>query len=187
LYGHTNVTGVTAIGAQAGFGPANGGGGAHYCTWIGYYNGYNITSGRFNIGLGAYVNVSDPAGYGQLNIGNVLYGTNLYQTASVSATPTTNGRIGILVAAPQSTLDVAGDIRASTTITSTNGYVMTQLPWIPTNSIPASASGITNYVLLCLSNTVAGTTGGPHFIATNYTAAGSFIILKPTFTQTTWP
>jgi len=68
-----------------------------------------------------------------------------------------------------------------------NGIAYSQLPWIPTNSIPASSPGITNYVLVNLSNTVGGTIAGPCFIATNYTAAGSFFILKPTTTLTTWP
>jgi hypothetical protein len=72
-------------------------------------------------------------------------------------------------------------------LTVQRGYIFPQLPWIPTNSIPASSTGWTNWVLCNFSNSVAGTVGGPCYVATNHSAAGSFVILKPTLTQTTWP
>jgi len=81
----------------------------------------------------------------------------------------------------------AVDVVAGGTLTATNGVIMPQLPWIPTNSVPASVEGNTNYLLVNLSNTVAGSTGGPHYIVTNTAAAGSFKIYKVNLTETTWP
>jgi len=82
---------------------------------IGYFSGENIstgtfnivigsrsnpttTTGSYNIVLGAYVGLPSATASGQLNIGNVLYGTGLYQTASASSSPTSNGLIGIGIA-----------------------------------------------------------------------------------------
>lgn len=66
-------------------------------------------------------------------------------------------------------------------ITATNGLFLPQLVFIPTNSIPASSSVITNYVLINLTNV------GPVYVATNYQASDSFILAKPTLTLSTWP
>lgn len=54
-------------------------------------------------------------------------------------------------------------------LTNNAGKQFQSLASIPTNSIPASSSGITNYVLLNLTNV------GPAFVATNPASAGSFI------------
>lgn len=48
-----------------------------------------------NIIVGAYVGAATYAGSGTLNIGNVLYGSGMYNTATVSNTPTTTGKIGV--------------------------------------------------------------------------------------------
>ena len=55
-------------------------------------------------------------------------------------------------------------------ITATNGIVLPQLVYLPTNSIPVGSTGVTNWVLLNLTNY------GPILIATNAAAglAGSF-------------
>jgi hypothetical protein len=79
LYNNTSGAGNTAIGLQANF---------------------NNTTGSYNLVIGAFVNVPTATASGQLNIGNVLYGTGLYQTASNSSTPTTAGAISIGVTAP---------------------------------------------------------------------------------------
>jgi energy-converting hydrogenase Eha subunit E len=58
---------------------------------------------------------------------------------------------------------------------------MNQLATIPTNSVPASSALITNYLFINLTNM------GPCYVFTNYNAASSLLILKPTLTLTTWP
>lgn len=57
-----------------------------------------------NITIGSYI--VHTGGDAKLNIGNVIYGTNMYNTAVGSSTPVTNGRIGIKVAAPSTTLHI---------------------------------------------------------------------------------
>lgn len=56
---------------------------------------YQLSSGNYNQIYGASVQAPNPSGNGQLNIGNVVYGTNLYQSSSLSSTPVANGNIGI--------------------------------------------------------------------------------------------
>jgi hypothetical protein len=75
----------------------------------------------------------------------------------------------------------AGNATVSGSLTATNGIVLNQLAAIPTNTIPLSTAEITNYVYINL------TTVGPCWVATNIASAGSFLILKPTTTLTTWP
>jgi len=66
------------------------------------------------------------------------------------------------------------------TLTATNGNVMYQLATIPTNSVPASEAGITNFLHINLTNI------GPCYVYTNYTDGG-LKILRPTLTEATWP
>jgi hypothetical protein len=74
-------------------------------------------------------------------------------------------------------------------VTATNGLTLPQINWIPTNSIPASSTGVTNWVLCNLTNNLSGTaiSGGPTYVATNIAAAGSFLLARPTYTLTTFP
>ena len=65
------------------------------------------------------------------------------------------------------------------------GLEIPQLSIFPTNYIPSSSSGVTNFVLLNLTNTING--GGLQFVATNTAASGSFILRKITQTETAWP
>jgi len=71
---------------------------------LGFTNGVS-----WNIGIGNYISV--PAGSGNLNIGNVIYGVGMYSTAVTSGTPTTTGCIGIGVTSPTARLHLV----ASTT------------------------------------------------------------------------
>lgn len=92
-----------------------------YVTFIGYRAGAlnsgisnsiligNYTSGYSNsiaIGQG----VANSTGR-QLNIGNVLYATNIDNGNSPSSIPISNGKVGILIPNPQYTLDVSGSCR----------------------------------------------------------------------------
>lgn len=70
-------------------------------------------------------------------------------------------------------------------VTVNGGLSLPQLDWIPTNSIPSSSSGVTNWVICNLTNSVGG--GGITLVATNTAAAGSFLLLRPTVTASTWP
>lgn len=84
-------------------------------------NGANsLTSGGYNVVLGSFVDAASNTASGQLNIGNVLYGVNLYQTAAMSSTPTTSGKIGVRKTTPNSTIDIAGSFAAQYTSTATS-------------------------------------------------------------------
>ena len=131
--GYTDSTGSIAIGRNAGLGRqwyntvvgyAAGSGGSsfygvligrsagasltgsvHGNVMVGFYAGNNVTSGTYNVIMGCRVNAPVATGSGQLNIGNVLYGMDLYKnTGSSSSTPTVDGRIGIGLTTPTARL-----------------------------------------------------------------------------------
>jgi len=89
-------------------------------SFSGYRSGYSNTTGSNNVVLGSYVNAPSATASGQLNIGNVLYGTDLYSTASQSSTPVAGGKIGIGVTTPTVALDVAGNAKFSAVTSGTN-------------------------------------------------------------------
>lgn len=60
-----------------------------------------------------------------------------------------------------------------------------QLAAIPTNAIVEWTGTATNWTLCNLPPTIGG--GGPTFVATNTSAAGSFLLSRPTLTVTTYP
>lgn len=82
---------------------------------IGLSNSSGLTTGNWNTTIGSYVAPVSNTGAGQLNIGNVIYGTGLYQTASISSAPTTLGSIGIGLTTPTARLHLpAGTATANT-------------------------------------------------------------------------
>lgn len=97
----SNAQRNTAIGAVAGSAITSGANN----TLIGFNTGASISSGAANIVIGNNVDVANVNS--QLNIGNVLYGTGIYNsTVTNSATPTTNGSIGISTSTPHGKLSI---------------------------------------------------------------------------------
>lgn len=94
---NTNISGGrnAAIGYQSLFNTT-----ASNNTAIGHKSAFSLGSGNFNVIIGSYIDPPSTTTSGQLNIGNVLYGVNLYQTTSMSSTPTATGAISIGVTAP---------------------------------------------------------------------------------------
>lgn len=89
---------------------------------LGQKAGGDVSSGTYNIAIGSYSTPTSNTGSGQLNIGNVIYGTSMYQTASTSATPTANGTISIgIAAAASSRLTLAGSTTAISSMRITSG------------------------------------------------------------------
>ena len=112
-----NNTGNSAFGAYALFGTSAQGN--FYNTAIGAYAGHSVTalttgsynffgsyssggvsSGNYNTILGAFVLAPTATASGQLNIGNVLYGTGLHQSTTAASTPTATGKIGVGITTP---------------------------------------------------------------------------------------
>lgn len=87
----TGITGNLVIGLQSGQYITTG----SYNTVLGLRAANALTTGSCNIILGAYVDAPSATTSGQLNIGNVIYGKNLYQTLTTSSTPVTTGMIGV--------------------------------------------------------------------------------------------
>ncbi|HEX8965598.1 MAG TPA: site-specific integrase [Patescibacteria group bacterium] len=101
-------TNSTQLGYKAGY---NTGGTAN--TLLGYQAGYDLSSGNYNIALGQNVDLPSNTSNQQLNIGNLIYGTGLYNGNTVSSTPVTNGTVGIGIASPIAKLEVAGNTSLS--------------------------------------------------------------------------
>lgn len=117
-------TGSVAIGYRAGI---NFGNASHYNTLIGYYAGYNTSTGQRNIYIGQWpttsnanvttgsknivigndIQVPSATADGQLNIGNLIYGTGVDGTG---ATPS-SGNLGV-GGVPETKFHVRGTIRS---------------------------------------------------------------------------
>ena len=72
-------------------------------TAVGYYSGNNITSGNQNIAIGYKAYVPTASAWYQLNIGNLIYGTQLNGYENIIS----DGKIGIGTTAPNETFEVA--------------------------------------------------------------------------------
>ena len=96
------VSGVTSsgyntfLGYYAGTKNTTGG----YNTLLGYKTGYFLSSGSGNTAIGSNVDFVSTTTSGQLNIGNLIWGNNLYSGTTVSSSTVTNGVIGIGTSSP---------------------------------------------------------------------------------------
>lgn len=164
-----NTTGARNI--SIGFRSLQNAGAGNANTAIGYLGMVNQTSGDYNIGIGSSVDMPSLTGTGQLNIGNVLYGINMYQSTTASSTPTATGAISIGKTTPTSTLDVQGSF-STAYVAKTGTYTAT----ISDHTIECTANTFT--VTL---PTAVGITGR-EYIITN-TGAG-VITVATTSSQT---
>lgn len=71
-------------------------------TALGTFAGQNQTAGSGNIVIGAYSDLPSLSGSAQLNIGNTIYGTGIYNAASLtnSSYPSANSTVGIASSTP---------------------------------------------------------------------------------------
>lgn len=190
--GATGITATVGIGYHALFKTTG-----NNNTAIGYNTGDNNTSGAGNLLLGASVGTTltgsnnillgafvEPPVAGnnnQLDIGNILYGTGLYNTAAQSSAPVTNGNIGVGSSTPfaqlavhavagstNTTLFAIGSSTATATTTlfsvSNTGAILTVLA----NGCVQAASGI-----LTSTGSACGSGGGGTFPFTPTTVGNS--------------
>ena len=107
--GATYANNSIFIGNNAGIGDTvNNGVGPKSSILIGDYTSTGGNSDSIAIGKGTRNNATK-----QFNIGNVLYGLNIYAGSTSTSTPQTNGKVGIGTNNPSNTLSVAGNISAS--------------------------------------------------------------------------
>ena len=69
--------------------------GGNYSTAIGDSAAANQRRGNANIAVGPHVALPDTTAGKQLNIGNVIFGTGVYDGASMSSTATSDSRVSI--------------------------------------------------------------------------------------------
>jgi hypothetical protein len=123
-YSQTAITsgdGNASLGAYSLFSATS----AAYNTAIGINSAYSLTTGGYNITIGAYVDPPSVTGSRQLNIGNVLFGTSMYNGGTQSSAPIA-GKIGIGGVPSTHELEVNGAIKSNTPIASTaDGTVAT--------------------------------------------------------------
>ncbi|MBP6943189.1 MAG: hypothetical protein KBB55_04065, partial [Candidatus Buchananbacteria bacterium] len=163
------------IGYQAGYRVASS---SNDNTFIGYQAGSNVTSGANNILIGSNVDAPTLTGNQQLNIGNVLFGTGIYNGGTVSSAPVTGGKIGIASSTPWATLSVSNYSAGAGTaplfaIASSTGSGATSTPFIVDSfgnvgigtTTPVSTLSIQGS--LCVRSTgTCGTTAGTIYATT---------------------
>lgn len=98
-YGTTTYQGQgnVFIGYESGF---KIGQAANYNTLLGYQSGFNLANGSSNIGIGQNIDFAKKLGSQQLDIGNVLFGSNMYSGTSASNIPVADGSIGVGTSSP---------------------------------------------------------------------------------------
>lgn len=96
-----------------------------------------ITTGNYNIEIGAGACVASPTGSNQMAIGNLIYGTNVGNNNAGIAT----GNIGIGTQAPNYKLDVAGAVNAS------SGYVTNGTAGVSCTGTPTASFAVTNGIV----------------------------------------
>ncbi len=139
-------------------------------TALGNAAGTTITSGSENILLGSNVDVSAATANNELNIGKLIYGTNVYNTT---------GKIGIGNGnnAPNSTLDIKGSITKSI-VTKSSAYTVSDNDYTiivtagTTITLPnANTCKGREYVIRTTGSIVTLNGGGSNIV--NHTQAGS--------------
>lgn len=156
----------TFMGEQAGSDNTTG----SYNSSLGTYaqgdtSGLLTSTGSYNLTLGSFVIPPSTTSSGQLNIGNVLYGTGLYQTAVSSSAPTATGMIGIGLTTPIATFQVSATGIASSGIDQFSAITPT-----------VNETGTAGYDALWISSFVQGVGSGAQLLinaGTNTMANGA--------------
>ncbi len=144
--------------------------------FIGNQTGDAVTTGASNIIIGSNVAAVSNTASGQLNIGNLLYGTNLYSGGATSSAAVA-GTFGIGTSSPSTTLSVQG-----------NGLISGNLSvagLTATGTISLPNSSITNAMLANSSITVSNG-GGLTVSGSPVSLGGTVTVALNTGNANTW-
>src|SRR3989338_7788847 len=215
LYYNTSATSTVAVGYEAGKGAANynnQGGvyvgyqagelaqtGSNYNTFLGYQAGYSNTTGAYNIALGQNVDAPSVTDSQQLNIGNLLYGTGIYNGSVVSGNAFAGGKLGVGTTTPFAKLSIGGDsngtyplfaVSTSTLPATSTAFVIdsqgrvgvgTSTPYAELSVAGLTASGYYNADSTTATSTFAGgfTAGNNAALVINRAAAANSLYINP--------
>ena len=98
----------TFVGASSGGKVTTGAGNTFVGGYPVPYNGTNVTTGSFNVGLGFSISMPSATASNQLNIGNAIFATGMTGTVAAPA-----GNVGIGTTSPRGKLDVSGAMISS--------------------------------------------------------------------------
>jgi hypothetical protein len=99
----------TLLGYQAGYGITTGSNNLILASATSSTGIANLTTGSQNILIGNNISLPSATASGQLNIGNIIYGTSIFGTGSTLST----GNIGIGTSTPTAQLSTTGTVRFS--------------------------------------------------------------------------
>jgi len=195
------VSGVTAsqnnvfLGYQSGFGNTTG----DNNTLVGYQSGYGLTSGSSNMLIGYNVDAPSVTGSQQLNIGNLLYGTGIYNGSVVSGNAFAGGKLGVGTTTPFAKLSIGGDsngayplfaVSTSTASATTTAFVIdsngrvgigTTTPYAQLSVAGLTASGYYNADSATATSTFSGgfTAGNNAALVVNKAATANSLYINP--------
>jgi len=160
--------GGTAVGYQSGYSLADG---SNFNTLLGYQSGYgittgsnniwigtatssagiaNLTTGSQNISIGNNISLPSATANGQLDIGNIIYGTGITGTGSTIS----SGNIGIGTTTPPQPLSVIGSAYVSGLLGVGTANPATNLDG--TYGVEIEGNAATSYTLTSFRNSVSG-------------------------------
>jgi len=169
----TNNQGMVGTGTvkASGYSPMNG---TNYIVdpfGNGLFGDAGISNGAVTIPSGSDINLMN---------GNIyLKANNNVDIQGGNGTFQVNNGLNINIGGANKIVFAGGDIMSSTKVIGSNGVFLVQLAAIPTNSIPAGASSITNWLKCNLNGTI-------YLVATNY-VSGGWLYSKQSATITTTP
>ena len=169
----TNNQGMVGTGTvkASGYSPMNG---TNYIVdpfGNGLFGNAGISNGAVTIPSGSDINLMN---------GNIyLKANNNVDIQGGNGTFQVNNGLNINIGGANKIVFAGGDIMSSTKVIGSNGVFLVQLAAIPTNSIPAGASSITNWLKCNLNGTI-------YLVATNY-VSGGWLYSKQSATITTTP
>lgn len=113
LFADYNGQGNIAVGYDALLADTSGG----FDIGIGYRVGQStLSTGSYNILIGQSVDLASSSISQELDVGNVLFGSGLYNGSTASSVPTTAGKIAVGTSTPYARLSVWGIDAASSTL-----------------------------------------------------------------------